>query len=301
LGTSYTTHTLLGPSGPEVLEFLRGRGHAAFVSSGSDSYVIVLDAASDWQGPWALDLARDLSGEFICPVLAVLVHDDDVTYYELWSGGDRRDAYNSMPGFAGPSPNCLPEGGDAAELVRLMGRKGSDPGAVERVLRAAHGTNTPSEYLFERERHAALASALGFPRYAAGFGYRYLSRSISAGRPLSHDFNATGVSYHEPQFEISSIFPASEPSVQPASEADADIVVEITPSSALWRRRGAEDAIPVEADFGAQLRNAEHVSASSLVLLRLAADLTYQRVGQLLGSLHNAGFSRVIFGTLSKR
>jgi biopolymer transport protein ExbD len=58
--------------------------------------------------------------------------------------------------------------------------------------------------------------------------------------------------------------------------------------------------MPVEADLGAQLRDAEHIPVSSLVLLRLAANLSYQRVGQLLASLQSAGFSRVIFGNAPK-
>src|SRR5579871_5209470 len=149
MGSSYTTHTLRGPSGPDVLEFLRRRGSAALVSSGSDGYVVVLDAESDWQGPSVFELARDLSGQFGCPLLAVLVHDDDVTYYELWDAGNRRDTYSSMPDFPNPTPNMLPEGGDSAELVRLMGRKGSDPHVIERILRTPHGLKTSDKYLFE--------------------------------------------------------------------------------------------------------------------------------------------------------
>jgi biopolymer transport protein ExbD len=159
-------------------------------------------------------------------------------------------------------------------------------------LRSAHGLETPDKYLFEHERHRSLISALGLPEYSAGFGYRYLAESISRGHPLSRNFNSTGVPYQEPKFEISS--------APPVTEDDADIVVEIKSESGFWRRRGADDAVPVEPDLGAQLRNAEDVSVSSVVLLRLAADLNYQRVGQLLASLHRAGFSRVIFGTAPK-
>ena len=67
MGSSYTTHTLRGPSGPDVLEFLRRRGSAALVSSGSDGYVVVLDVESDWQGPSVFELARDLSRQFGSP------------------------------------------------------------------------------------------------------------------------------------------------------------------------------------------------------------------------------------------
>jgi hypothetical protein len=97
----------------------------------------VLDAESDWQAPGVFELTRDLSNQFACPVLSVVVHDDDLTYYELWNIGERRDSYSSMPGW--PEGRGPPEGGNPAELVELMGSHGCDVASVERILRAEHG------------------------------------------------------------------------------------------------------------------------------------------------------------------
>jgi len=180
---------------------MRGRGAAAFVSSGLHDYTVVLDADSDWGGPSVSELAQDLSAQFACPVLSVAVHDDDVTYYELWNAGEHRDTYDSTPSFSDPEKRGPPEGGNATELVRLIGREACDEAVVERILRAAHGMGGPNTYLFEHERHAALIAALGLPDNAAGFGYRYLAASISDGRPLSTEFESTGVPYQEPKFE----------------------------------------------------------------------------------------------------
>jgi hypothetical protein len=68
--------------------------------------------------------------------------------------------------------------------------------SVERILRVEYDNGG---FLFEEERHRALAAALGLPEYSAGFGYRYLARSISEGEPLSTGFVSNGVLYEEPK------------------------------------------------------------------------------------------------------
>jgi hypothetical protein len=228
-------------------------------------------------------------------VLSVIVHDDDLTYYELWNIGERRDTYNSMPGW--PEWRGPPEGGNTAELVRLMGRDECDAAIVERILRAEHGIE-PSHYLFEYERHKALTAALGLPQYSAGFGYRYLATSISAGEPLSTEFESTGVPYQDP-FDPS-VLSELLANARVPTEDEAEAVIDVTPDTILWRRRGQESHVAVDPDVGTQLREAD-IPTSAMVMLRGTADTRYERVGAVMKSLRRAGFITVIFGSASKR
>jgi hypothetical protein len=282
MGTTYTTHTLRGAAGSDVLAFMRTRGEPAFVSSGSCGYTVVIDANAQGQGPWVSELAQELSARFACPVLAVMVHDDDVTCYELWNAGERRDTYDSMPGFAEPDPRS-PEGGDVAELIRLVGNPRNDAAAIERILRAEHGVDEPNEYLFEHKRHADLVSALGLPDYSAGFGYEHLATSISAGQPLSSEFQSTGVPYEEPTLVVSTM-----------NDLDADVLIEITRDATTLRLRDRNDVLPAGPDIVAQLR-ALNISASTMMLIRTSVDAPAEHVGKTLMSLHIAGFTRIAF------
>lgn len=198
MGVSYATHTLRGTRASEVLHLLRQRGSSPPELHG---YVVVLDAASDLDCTRAFEVARDLSDELTCCALKVLVHHDDVARYELWDAGGRRDSYSSLPDL--PEGTLPPEGGNPPELIRLLGSAGSDPDTIERVLRAGRGIN--GQYLYEHERQAALAAALGLPEHATGFGYRCLARSIAEGQPLSEHFTSTGVAYHDCWLESSSV------------------------------------------------------------------------------------------------
>jgi hypothetical protein len=273
---------------------MRARGAAAFVSSDSCGYTVLLDSAADWG--FVFELTGELSSQFLCPVLLVTVMDDDVTCYELWDAGEHRDTYTSMAGW--PKRFGPPEGGNAAELVRLMGHEGCDVASVERILRAAHGSG-PNKYLYEYERHQALARALGLPQYAAGFGYRYLAASIADGKPLSTEFTSTGVPYEEPTFVVSSVWPP-QPGTAP-SEDGAAVVVDVTSAKIQWRRPGEESRVAGDPDIGTLLRDVAHIPLSGVVLLSFSTDVEFVRVGELLRSLDRAGFSRLRFGGASQK
>src|ERR1051326_965347 len=49
--------------------------------------------------PWLSDLAKCLSGALATYVLALMVHDDDVQYYDLCQDGANLDGYNSDPQY----------------------------------------------------------------------------------------------------------------------------------------------------------------------------------------------------------
>jgi hypothetical protein len=165
LGSFYTNHTVRGPSQSKLLEWLRDR--PAYVSKSERGLSVVLDAESeDQDGEVLAGLASEISGQLNCHVLAVLNHDDDVLYFELYENGEKIDEYNSSPAFFNESAESdEPTGGNAALLSTIFGA--SDQGKVEAALRG--------DYVFAFERHRDLALALGLPMYSVGLGYNYVS------------------------------------------------------------------------------------------------------------------------------
>ena len=165
MGSFYTNHTVRGPSQSKLLEWLRDR--PAYVSKSERGLSVVLDAESeDQDGEVLAGLASEISGQLNCHVLAVLNHDDDVLYFELYENGEKIDEYNSSPAFFNESAESdEPTGGNAALLSTIFGA--SDQGKVEAALRG--------DYVFAFERHRDLALALGLPMYSVGLGYNYVS------------------------------------------------------------------------------------------------------------------------------
>ena len=172
MGNFYVNHTLRGPSQQAVAKVLTGR--TAIVSPVQDGCLVVFDERSDDQDSGVIaDLAERLSDEFDCPVLAVLNHDDDIFWYQLYTSGELTDEYDSCPGYfdAAAEPSA-PAGGDAKKLCRAFGA--SDVAEVERILRKS--AFDEEGYVFAIERHGDLARALGIPSFAVGGGYRYIQQ-----------------------------------------------------------------------------------------------------------------------------
>jgi hypothetical protein len=171
MGNFYTNYTLRGPSQQGVAKALTGR--SAIVTPQQDGCVVVFDEQSDEQNMDVLtDLARDLSGELRCPVLAVLNHDDDILWYQLYLIGELSDEYNSCPSYFDPEAEPSgPEGGDAQKLCVAFGS--TNLHEVERILRKSAFDG--DGYAFAVERHTDLARALGLPGFAVGGGYSYVA------------------------------------------------------------------------------------------------------------------------------
>ena len=167
MGAFYTSHLLRGPSQQEVLAHLSDR--PAFVSETKAGSTIVLDAECESQdGVVLAELASSLSAHFRCPVLAMVNHDDDILYFELYENGEKTDEYNSNPAYFSDDADASEEpiGGDSSRLAAVFGA--SDPSRVERVLRAL-----PEDYVFQTDRHRDLAEALGAPDFWVGVGHTY--------------------------------------------------------------------------------------------------------------------------------
>ncbi len=166
MGNFYTNYTLRGPSQQAVAKALAGR--SAIVTPQQDGCVVVFDDASDDQDTEIIaELARDLSGKLRCPVLALLNHDDDILWYQLYLNGELTDEYDSFPGYFDSDPDDSdPAGGDAEKLCAAFGAP--NVADVERILRE-------DGYAFAIERHTELARALGLPSFTVGGGFTYVS------------------------------------------------------------------------------------------------------------------------------
>jgi len=174
MGNFYASYTLRGPGQQSIATALAGR--SAFVTSAHKGCVVVFDEESDGQnGEIIAELASRLSGQFRCPLLAVMNHDDSILWYQLYLSGELVDEYNSAPGYFETEDEeaamAGPEGGDAGKLCAAFG---SDAVAeVEAILRKP-GADTDG-YVFAVERHGDLAGALGIPSFGVGAGFGTIS------------------------------------------------------------------------------------------------------------------------------
>jgi hypothetical protein len=167
MGNFYVNYTLRGVTQQAVADALAGR--ACIVTPPANDTVVVFDEQSDRQDPRVIaSLAAELSGKLRCPVLAVLNHDDDILWYQLYTNGELQDEYDSSPGYfdsdAEPSGAA---GGDAAKLCSAFGA--SDTARVEPILRKSAFDD--DGYVFAFERHADLVNALGISPFAVGTAY----------------------------------------------------------------------------------------------------------------------------------
>jgi hypothetical protein len=172
MGGFYTNYTLRGPSQQAVAGALAGR--KAVVSPESNGCVVAYDEASDDQDFEVIaTLASHLSGSLHCPVLAVIDHDDDILWFQLYEDGKLTDEYDSTPGYFDPSAEpSAPVGGDAQRLCHAFAR--TDVATVEAVLRKS--TLDSDGYAFAHERHGDLVRALGIPEFAVLQAYASFER-----------------------------------------------------------------------------------------------------------------------------
>ena len=168
MGSFYTNYTLRGPNQQAVAAALSGR--SAVVTPALDGCIVVYDEQSDDQDSSVVSqLGARLSGALNCPVLAIINHDDDVLFYQLFERGAATDEYCSAPGYFS-GEETPPSGGDARKLCNAFGAS-----SIEEVNSILH---PPDEELptFALEQHEALVRALGLPAYAVAVGFTYISR-----------------------------------------------------------------------------------------------------------------------------
>lgn len=171
MGNFYTNYTLRGPSREDVVNALRGRN--AIVTVSRNGCVVAFDEVSEQDQEITAALGEQLSRDLSCPVLAILNHDDDILWYQLYVNGDLRDQYDSAPGyFDADAEPAAPTGGDAQKLCAAFGA--NDVATVESVLRRS--SYDDEGYTFECDRHADLVRALDLSEFAVGVAYASLER-----------------------------------------------------------------------------------------------------------------------------
>ena len=156
MGNFYTNITLGRPAAAAVAE-LTAVGRNAYVADGG-TRCVVYDSACESQDTQVLSaLAEHLARRLDTWALAVLNHDDDLLWLQLYLGADLVAEYANRGG-----PRT-----DVGALCRTLGRAG-DVTAVWLLLRLP--------FLFQVWRHARLVRRLGLPEAAVGFGFTYLAR-----------------------------------------------------------------------------------------------------------------------------
>jgi hypothetical protein len=168
----YTTFTTQGPDHAKVMTALRDMRRSAFVSPTIERCTVVYDRKTEEQDFTEIEkLGKALSGALGAPILAAVLHDDDVLYLWLFQAGECCDFYDSLPQYfdpdAEPGP---PEGGNSAVLCETFGLARKKK-RVETLLRANLLDEELPEIPGELERHQALIRELGMPAFAAGVTY----------------------------------------------------------------------------------------------------------------------------------
>jgi hypothetical protein len=168
VATTYANVTVLGAEHAAIVAAL-GEG-PALVAETADGMTVVFAAADEEAARFGEGLtAAAVSAACGCAALEVSVYDDAILQYRLYQRGVEADvgvvATPVAVELAEQAGGSLPEP-DADRLVERLGR--GDPRLARRALSASEPLDRASE------RHVWLVEALDLPRFAPGWGYRYL-------------------------------------------------------------------------------------------------------------------------------
>jgi hypothetical protein len=188
VGSFYTNFTLRTTDQAGLRQYLLGQGLTAYISPPEGSCIAVFERSTEDQDPEEyVPIAENLSREFRSPTLLVILHDDDVLLYSLYSNGVPVDEYCSSPEYFGG--NAVERGGDAKKLATAFA-------LPERAAQVAAILALPSGPeggpVFESERHERLVDALDLPKCTVGTGYTYLSEGEFPDGYNEDDFEHVG-------------------------------------------------------------------------------------------------------------
>jgi hypothetical protein len=178
---NYANITLAGPAQAEIVDQLKWRGVAAYVSNtvpGDATVVFHEDLAS--QEP----LAADLSEKFSCPAIVVMTYGQRVLLYQLYTSGGMTDSYVSEHVEELLGSHDAPPG-DAEKLCDAFGK----PAAIRRVAAVlSRPVKDGQPYAYAANRHGDLFAALKLPVFAVGASFV----AIEHGElPAGGDFHAS--------------------------------------------------------------------------------------------------------------
>jgi hypothetical protein len=98
MGNFYSNLTTPGPSQSGVAALLRSLGRNAYLTPRTNGFTVICDRECENQKTDLLaSVALTLSTHLECPTSAVLNHDDDVLWYQLFDCGKLWDSYISSP------------------------------------------------------------------------------------------------------------------------------------------------------------------------------------------------------------
>jgi hypothetical protein len=161
-----------------VPQFNSGKTPTYIVLPPQGSWATILEAHfAVEEAPWLPELAKALSAELRTYTLALMVHDDDVLYYNLCQNGRDLDGYNSNPQYfeiqrltresilkQKHDPRSfaplLPEGVSLAELEELLNRGWWSAFNEDRLDENGIETSDEQAFLFEGERMTAMGNLL---------------------------------------------------------------------------------------------------------------------------------------------
>jgi hypothetical protein len=167
MGSFYANITLRGPEQAEIVQALAHQKRTAFVSPTVDGFTVVGDQDCDSQDDHIIgSLVSYLSETLSCAALAILNHDDDLLWYQLYEKGRLVDKYDSCPGCLDPRKPRRPVGGNARKLCPLMAKLERED--LERVVTTILQRD---DYIFALERHEDLVATLGLPDISVGLAY----------------------------------------------------------------------------------------------------------------------------------
>jgi hypothetical protein len=96
MGNLYTNVTTRGQAQSDLATALRNLGRSAFLTPTTNGFTVICDRECENQDTDLLgSLALTVSTQLACPAWAVLNHDDDVLWYQLFDQGQLVDAYIS--------------------------------------------------------------------------------------------------------------------------------------------------------------------------------------------------------------
>jgi hypothetical protein len=186
MGSFATNITLVRVAPSAVEPLLVEAGRSAFIG-GQDIHTVVYDEQGEAQDGSHAALAQELSARLGCVAVASLNHDDDILYLQVFEGGEVRGEYNSAPDYFADAygfddPDAEPDAGDGGD-VGVGGERfslGLDPARFAALV--GHGDADrlaalmAGDEVFASDLHHAVASELGLPTAACGFGFTYLAR-----------------------------------------------------------------------------------------------------------------------------
>jgi hypothetical protein len=157
-GNFYTNISVHGIPTEQIFDIIRDLNRRAYVAAAGNGWSIIYDQECDRQDTHILSaLADHLASRTGGTALAVLNHDDDVLWFQLFHGQELVSEYASS---GGPRTRV-------ADLCRILGHAAATP-VVWSILRVP--------MILEIFRHRFLAKKLGLPLASVGSGFDYIAR-----------------------------------------------------------------------------------------------------------------------------